>query len=140
MDSTKKMSAAHKSALAEGRKHQRAVRAYLEAFDANRPKRGRRRTLESIRAQLDTIEETIEDASTLERLQLVQQRIDLEAELAVVESAGVDMAPLEAAFAASAAAYSESKGITYSAWRAVGVEPRVLKAAGIARTRSSAVL
>ncbi len=59
----KKMTAEHKAALGEGRKHSRAVRSYLEALEANKPKRGRKRTPASIQARLDTIEETIEQAS-----------------------------------------------------------------------------
>lgn len=128
-----KMSAAHKAALAEGRKHGRAVRAYLEALEANKPKRGRKRTPESIRARLDAINESLDEKSALERVQLVQERMDLEAELEKAESGGVDMQALEKDFIKSAPAYSQSKGITYAAWREVGVEPRVLKAAGISR-------
>ncbi len=64
----KKMTAEHKAALGEGRKHSRAVRSYLEALEANKPKRGRKRTPASIQARLDTIEETIEQASVLDRL------------------------------------------------------------------------
>ena len=40
---------------------------------------------------------------------------------------------LETAFIAVAGPYSDRKGLTYAAWRAVGVKPRVLRAAGIAR-------
>ena len=42
---------------------------------------------------------------------------------------------LESAFVAVAAPYSARKGLTYAAWRAVGVTPRVLRAAGIGRPR-----
>lgn len=44
-----------------------------------------------------------------------------------------DMDALEAAFIAVARPYSERKALSYPAWRAVGVPPRVLRAAGIAR-------
>jgi hypothetical protein len=40
---------------------------------------------------------------------------------------------LEDAFIAVAGPYSARKGLTYAAWRAVGVEPRVLRAAGVPR-------
>jgi hypothetical protein len=40
---------------------------------------------------------------------------------------------LEAAFIAVAGPYSARKGLSYAAWRAVGVKPRVLRAAGIPR-------
>ena len=130
----KTMTAEHKAALAAGRAHARAVRTYLEALEANRPKRGRKRTPESIQARLDTIQETIEDSAPMTRLSLAQERMDLDAEKAALEGdSTVDMANLEAEFIKSAAAYGESKGITYSAWREIGVEPRVLKSAGIRR-------
>ena len=46
-----------------------------------------------------------------------------------------DIEALEASFIAVAAPYSARKGLTYAAWRAVGVEPRVLRAAGVPRHR-----
>ena len=48
------MSDEHKAALADGRAQGRAVRAYLEALEANKPRRGRKRTPESMRARIDT--------------------------------------------------------------------------------------
>ena len=42
------MSNEHKQALAEGREQGRGVRLYLEALEKNRPKRGRKRTSDSI--------------------------------------------------------------------------------------------
>ncbi len=47
-----------------------------------------------------------------------------------------DAEALEPAFVAVARPYSERKGLTYAAWRAVGVQPRVLRAAGISRERT----
>lgn len=69
------------------------------------------------------------------RLELVQERLDLEDELAVLESAGEDISELEAGFVEVAAEYSDRKGISYSAWRQIGVEASVLKAAGLTRSR-----
>ncbi len=126
------MSDAHKEALAEGREQGRAVRRYLEALEANKPRRGRKRTPEGIQRRLAVIEERLATADALGRLHLAQERMDLEAELAS-SSEGVDMAALEAAFINAAGPYSRRKGIGYDAWRAAGVEPRVLKAAGISR-------
>ena len=45
----------------------------------------------------------------------------------------LDIGALEASFVKAAGPYSRRKGIGYDAWRAAGVEPRVLKAAGIGR-------
>jgi hypothetical protein len=126
------MSDAHKEALAEGREQGRAVRRYLEALEANKPRRGRKRTPEGIQRRLAAIEERMASADALSRLHLAQERMDLEAELAS-SSDGVDMGALEAAFIKSAGPYSRRKGIGYEAWRAANVEPRVLKAAGIGR-------
>jgi hypothetical protein len=126
------MSDAHKEALAEGREQGRAVRRYLEALEANKPRRGRKRTPEGIQRRLVAIEERMASADALSRLHLAQERMDLEAELAS-SSEGVDMGALEAAFVKAAGPYSRRKGIGYEAWRAANVEPRVLKAAGIGR-------
>ena len=53
------MSAAHKEALAVGREEGRAVRRYLEALEAHKPKRGRKRSAETIQKRLDQIEEVV---------------------------------------------------------------------------------
>ncbi|HEX2192018.1 MAG TPA: hypothetical protein VHH09_02405 [Acidimicrobiales bacterium] len=52
---------------------------------------------------------------------------------AVAGGGAADIEALEAAFIAVAGAYSARKGLTYAAWRAVGVKPGVLRDAGIAR-------
>jgi hypothetical protein len=126
------MTAAHKRALAEGRQLGRAVRNYLEALEQHRPRRGRKRTPESIKRQLDAMTRRMADASPLQRLQLVQQRIDLKAELERLR-AKVDLGALEREFAKVAKSYSERKGISYAAWRELGVPADVLKRAGLRR-------
>ena len=47
---------------------------------------------------------------------------------------GRAMEVLEAGFVKIAKSYSNRKGISYTAWRAVGVQPNVLKKAGIPRS------
>ena len=126
------MSDDHKAALAEGRRQGAAVRSYLDALENNRPKRGRKRTLESMRAKLQEIEATIADASGIQRLEMLQQRRDLEKELETSEQV-VDLSALEAEFIAMAKGYGARKGIEYSTWREFGVPAPVLKAAGITR-------
>src|SRR5262245_26393230 len=110
------MSDEHKAALAEGRNEGRAVKAYLEALEQNRPKRGRKRTPDSIKKRLSVIESELGDASPIQRLQLVQERMDLGKELAMMDTK-VDVGALESAFVKTAAAYSQRKGISYAAWR-----------------------
>ena len=126
------MSKAHKEALALGREQGRAVRRYLEALEAHRPKRGRKRTPESIQRRLDDITRRLDDADPLTRLQLVQERMNLETELAS-KAQTVDLAALEQDFIDAAKEYADRKGITYAAWREAGVEAAVLKRAGIRR-------
>lgn len=122
----------HKAAMAAGRAESRAVRAYLEAVEQVRPRRGRKRSPETIQKRLELIAVEVEDAEPMDRLKLVQERMDLEAELAAMGQT-VDLTELEAEFVKVAAAYSKRNGISYAAWREVGVEPSVLKAAGIKR-------
>lgn len=129
----KPMSDEHKAALAEGRAESRAVRRYLEALEAIKPKRGRPRTADSVKKQLDLVEQKLADARAEERLLLIQQRLDLQAELASME-AREDLADLEAEFVAVAKRYGERKGITYAAWREAGVDAAVLRKAGISRS------
>jgi hypothetical protein len=127
------MSDEHKAALAEGREQGRAVRRYLEALDANKPRRGRKRSPESVKKRLATIESEIDTADPLRRVHLVQERSDLQAELETSEPK-VDMDALEKGFVEAAAPYSERKGITYATWREVGVPAGVLSRAGISRS------
>ena len=126
------MSDSHKAALAEGREQGRAVRRYLEALEAHRPKRGRKRTTESVQKRLAAIDGMLSNANALSRLHLVQERMNLEAELASTGNA-VDMQALEDEFVAAAAPYGARKGIGYAAWRQLGVDPGVLRRAGIKR-------
>lgn len=127
------MSDEHKAALAEGRNQGRAVRRYLEALEAHRPRRGRKRTSESIQKRMSKIESELANADALKRLQLIQERLDLAAELQSAE-AKVDLTELEQGFVDAAAAYSARKGISYAAWRELGVDAAVLKRAGISRS------
>jgi len=126
------MSPAHKKALAEGRRVGRAVKGYLDALDATRPRRGRRRTPQSIRKRLAAIDAAFDDASSLQQLQLTQERMDLEAELEALDHK-VDLSGLEKEFVKVARTYAESKGISYAAWRSQGVPSDVLTKAGIGR-------
>ena len=128
------MSDEHKAALAEGRNQGRSVRRYLEALEAHKPKRGRKRTTESMQKRLDRIDVELVSADPLKRLQLIQERLDLKEELDST-SETVDLSGLEQEFVDAAAAYSRRKGISYAAWRELGVEPAVLKRAGIGRGR-----
>src|SRR5690349_4807707 len=87
----------HKAAMAAGRTEGRAVREYLDALRTNKPKRGRKRTPDSINARLTRIEEELMTADPLDELRLVQERRNLARELETMSS-GVDITALEADF------------------------------------------
>jgi hypothetical protein len=130
------MSVAHKAALAKGREQANAVRAYLEALEANRPKRGRKRTPESIAKRIATIDAQYETAGSLTALQLLQERKNLETELRVMErDSAPDLDRLQRAFVKHARAYGEAKGIEHATWREIGVSADLLREAGITRGR-----
>ena len=126
------MSDEHKAALAKGRVEGRVVREYLEGIRATKPKRGRKRTPETVTTRLEAIDADLESASPMDELLLVQERRDRRSELELMSDT-IDMKQLEAEFVVVAKSYSQSKQISYQSWRDVGVEASVLKAAAISR-------
>jgi hypothetical protein len=125
------MSEAHKAALAEGRVQARTIKAYLESLQSRRP--GRPVTPESLKARLVRVDDKLaEETDVLKRLDLIQRRIDIHHALAQAYSASAHE-EFEAGFIDCAAAYSKRKGITYAAWREVGVPVATLKQVGITR-------
>jgi hypothetical protein len=133
MTDKREMSQTHKNALAKGRTEGRVVREYLEGLRATKPKRGRKRTAETIEARLSRVAVELIDPSPMDELLLIQERRDLEAELKTMDQR-VDMTTLENAFADVAKSYSDGKKSSYASWRDVGVDAAVLKRAGIARS------
>ena len=125
-----------KSARALGQAQGRTVSRYLTALDSTKPKRGRQRSPEKMQARVAALPDEIAQAKPLKRVHLIQELMDLEVELAKEEET-VDISDIEGEFISVAAEYSERKGISYGAWREVGVPASVLKAAGVARTRST---
>ncbi len=134
MDTPKKftMTDDHKNKLAAGREESRFIKSYLEAVAGNRPKRGRKRTPESIDKRLADIEKTLPTSTPLKRLNLVQERLDLQEERKTLTQE-VDLSAVEADFVKVAKDYGERKGISYAAWRELGVDAAVLTKAGITR-------
>lgn len=127
------MTDTHKSALAEGRQQGAVVRRYLEALEASKPKRGRKRTRQTIEANLGTVRAQLDDPATnaITRLEAVQREMDLLAELDALGEPTVSIVELEAAFIANAGPYAQRKGLSRTAFRAVGVPAAVLTKAGI---------
>src|SRR5262245_10190875 len=74
----KEMTDSHKAALERGRAEGRVVRDYLEALRSNKPKRGRKRTADSISKRLSRINDELTGATAIDELQLLQERRDLQ--------------------------------------------------------------
>jgi hypothetical protein len=127
------MSKEHKDALAEGRRQSRAIKGYLRALQGRKP--GRPVTTRTIEARLGRVGDQIGSTDDpLKSLQLIQTRLELEEQLSRIGDTG-NLAELEKEFVTYAMDYSERKGITYTAWRQVGVPAVTLKKAGIKETR-----
>lgn len=128
----KSMTDDHKAAIVAGRTESRAINQYLNALETQKPRRGRRRTPESISKRLEVIANELDEATGINKLSLVQEQIDLQKELEAMNQV-VDISDLEADFVTHAKAYGARKGISYMAWREVGVPAAVLQKAGITR-------
>ena len=126
------MSSAHKQALANGRAEGRIIREYLEIVEATRPRRGRKRTPESIARRLSLIATEMKTADPVTKVRLIQERLNLRSELAGMKSKA-EVAAAETKFVKVVKKFSDRNDITFDAWREVGVSPSVLKKAGIAQ-------
>lgn len=123
----------HKAALALGREESRAVRAYLDGLRAHRPRRSRKLSPESIQKRLRAIEAEVLNADPIKELRLIRERRDLAAALESLATQP-NLGESEAAFLKIAASYGSRNGISYGAWREVGVDASVLSRAGISRS------
>lgn len=128
--STGAISAAHKKALANGRTEGRIIREYLEIVEATRPKRGRKRTPDSITKRLAVIQAELKSTDPVTKVRLMQERLNLRSELASMKSK-TEITAAEAKFVKVAHSFSTRNDISYDAWREFGVTPAVLKRAGI---------
>lgn len=126
----RQMSENHRAALQAGREETRIVRAYLDALEQHRPRRGPRKDPEKLRQRLAAVKSELAGAQPLERLTLHQEQIDLERELEQSTKRG-DLSELEKSFVEVAASYSRRHGLSAQAWLAVGVGKATLKKAGI---------
>ena len=122
--------AAHKKALALGRTEAHAVRAYLDVL--HQPQGPDPQVLEDSVTQLE--QDVNQEADPVARVMLIQKRIDAEGELSAVQGNGEpDAAAAEAAFVEHALRFSQRKGLSWKAWREVGVPASVLKRTGLPR-------
>ncbi|MGD2051896.1 MAG: hypothetical protein PVI35_05405 [Acidimicrobiia bacterium] len=125
------MSKEHKAALAQGRREARTIKAYLESLASRKP--GRPVTVDTLKQRLARLNDQVAaEQDPLKRVDLTQKKLEVENALAKASNAA-DAAELEEGFVATAASYSERKGISYAAWREAGVPAAVLRRAGLTR-------
>jgi hypothetical protein len=119
--------------VVEANAHDRArvVRRYLSALDAQRVGRSTAKTAESLHFRMHQIDTQMLSADPVQRLHLTQERIDLHAEYLRLTTGSADFSELEKAFVRVARGYGDRHGISYSAWRQIGVDADVLASAGI---------
>jgi len=131
----RKLSAAHKRALAEGRTMSATVDRYLSAV--NTPKRrGRKVSKSALQQRLVDARAKAKSATGVDKVLAAQEVRDLQSRIANLDTGGGgDIRSLEAAFVKIAKRFGENRGIGYGAWRDAGVPAVVLKKAGVARTR-----
>jgi hypothetical protein len=110
------------------------VRRYLSALNEEKPRRGRRKTAESVQRRMDYIRANLADANPLTKVHLHQELIDCKKELEQLKDKN-KVASLERDFIQIVKNYSLRKSIGYTAWRASGVSASVLKKAGITRAK-----
>jgi hypothetical protein len=105
-----------------------AVAAYLTALRAPKVSARSRANLEKRRAQ---VEQWIADESSpVREVELRQQRLDIDAQLAQIDQAA-RLPELEEPFVNVAASWAKRSGITAAALREVGVPAGVLRRAGL---------
>lgn len=128
--SQRTMSSQHREALKSGRNQTKAVRSYLEALETSRPRRGPRPNPTKMRERIAAIDAELADAAPLERVNLHQERMDVERQLEALEQRG-RLDELEQGFVDAAVEYSQRHGLSPEAWLAAGVPRDTLKRAGL---------
>jgi hypothetical protein len=105
-----------------------AVAAYLTALKAPKVPARSRAALEKRRAQIE--QWIVEESSPIREVELIQKRLDLDAQLSQIDQAQ-RLAELGKAFVEVAASWAKRSGISAAALREAGVPASVLKRAGL---------
>jgi hypothetical protein len=105
-----------------------AVAAYLIALRAPKVPARSRANLEKRRTQIE--QWIAEESSPIREVELIQQRLDVDAQLAQIDQAA-RLPELEEAFVNVAASWAKRTGVSAAALREVGVPASVLKRAGL---------
>jgi len=123
----------HKQALAQGRAESAIVNRYLLALGTTK-RRGRPLSKERMTRRFDAAHRQLAASTGLAKLVAAQEIRDLKG--ALDELAQRDpqrLRSLEDAFVRVARRFSERRGISYEAWREVGVPAAILRRAKVAR-------
>jgi hypothetical protein len=112
----------------ERRAETNAVAAYLTALRAPKVPARSRDALRKRRAQIE--QWIAEQASPIREVELIQQRLNIDAELAQIDQAA-QLRELEKGFVNVAAAWAKRTGVSAAALREVGVPASVLRRAGL---------
>jgi hypothetical protein len=105
-----------------------AVAAYLTALKAPKVPARSRAALEKRRAQIE--QWIAEEPSPIRGVELIQERLDIDAQLAQIDQAA-RLPELEKAFVSVAAAWGKRSGISAAALRGAGVPGSVLRRPGL---------
>jgi hypothetical protein len=130
----KKVTDAHKEAMAAGRREAAVVNRYVRILGERKGRQVRIDT-DDLKTRLAEAEARLHSARGVERVVAAQEVRDLRAQLEAAPAADSERAVLEQEFVRIAKRFSERRGITYGAWRDVGVPVEVLERAGISRRR-----
>lgn len=112
----------------------RIVKEYLDALTTCAVGHRNVCMTETIDQRLGAVDDEMAVADAERRSELVQERRELQAERARRLATG-GLAALEEAFVQTVAAYSVCVGISYQAWREIGVPSSVLARAAVQRTQ-----
>ncbi len=120
-------------AIQKGRAETQAIKDYLESLHT-RP--GRRVDPKTIERRLAKARQALAAAKNpLQKIELTEKVLRLEKALKEAQKGGGKTSDVEKAFIQHAASFARRKGISYRAFREMGVPPDVLAKAGIKRTR-----
>lgn len=98
----------------------------------SKPGRGVKRAADAVGNRITKIDELLVSADPLSRVHLTQERIELHAEYVRLTNGNhADPSQLERDFVRVVRSYGDRNGITYAAWRQVGVDAKLLERAGI---------
>jgi len=126
----------HKQALARGRSEAAIVNRYLLALGTTK-RRGRPISKERMTTRVDAAHQQLAASTGLAKLLAAQELRDLEHALSEIRQRDpANLRSLEAAFVRVAARFSVRRGISYGAWREVGVPAAILQRAKIRRGTS----